>query len=263
MPLETLEFTNVKQVATELPRRKRERFNPFTDLTREDFEIMLRNLEACIKEALVSSIPMTPDISILVNKLHVLFPRFEVKVLVPEQIIQKQRDRVRVYDSVRDWRKYLEEATLLKHLAPNETIRLTGDAFETLKNYIKVAAVGGFPSKIALASQFKEIWPDRFTDLGLGDDDWKVFLELYDERQDKMSVFDLEDARIVFPEQFKRDIKLAPDKIRDIRKERGDYYAAFFSADDIIVDNTGLHLVFSDEKVAADNTPPPPTKIKF
>ena len=261
MPLETLNELDIKGMVIDKPRRKSERFNPFTDLTREDFEKKLELIQAII-EFEGKGLTDLGDAASGFNELRVLFPNLAPQTIgVSSERMDDEMRRLTNYYYDGDWGNYLRQALRLKFLEPEVAIQLTNTALENLKMRIQQRwDVGGSFSGLSDAYLFRQIWPGRFHELELTEEYWIKLRDAYQRRA--FGGVTLAEARIVFPEQFKRDIKVTDDVINFTRRSGGDYYAAILAADDIIVDNTGLHLVFNEkETLVEDHTPP--AKLNF
>jgi len=274
MPLETLGEPNVRGMVIERPKLEARRFNPFKDLGRGDYDELVRSLKACF-----SWVP-PPDSTQLggnFEELHVLYPQFrtETETLygsIPQSVLINLREEIQKEFRKRDWDLFFDDLVQLKRLEPSINMydyTMPESAWSGLRRYL---ASTGEDSDIRIRSNFRLAWPRRFAEFFAHEDaeeKWIHYVEEYKIKDDLLehirqyTTGKLIELRIIYPEQFKRDIKFTAKEIDTIRRESDDYDAALLSADDIRVDDGGIHLLFEDNKFEPLKPEPLPSKLKF
>jgi len=258
MPLETLEEPNIKRLGTEIPRRNVERFNPFRDLGRQDYEKVVENIRTQLSSEITSGLYLLAKNFLT---LHTLFPQFKIETealhrSIPLEVLSKLKPDIQHRYDAGNWTATLKELVELKCLDPDDDMK---------DSLVQAAAWRGLETELDMLEEFENIrtranfrlvWPRRYAEF-FSDEEiertWRVFrawegIETGIDKHMKIwwaSV--LVPLRIAYPEQFKRDIHLTPEQINGMRTRGGDYETAILSADEIEVDDGGIHLIFNPE----------------
>ena len=266
MPLETLDQgPRIQDLVIDPPEPKSARFNPFKELTEEDFAHQVEVINNILEQ---SQWPASDsDLAQTIYRTRALFPEHDIPFTAPLNLTEHLNSIIRLNFEDGIWTDYLVRLFNLKVIMADTEIKSTASIRQNIFLALKMRLKSNFDDAFICIFYFRYLFHDHIEDLDFIEDDWKFIINtLLPERSQSedpgMFAIHLSHVRLAFPKEFKRDLMPVDKRIAAALDSGSDFSASILSADDIIIDALGLHLVFNPE-LKPDVVQEPPEPLKF
>src|SRR3989344_2470494 len=252
MPLETLDQgLRIQDLVIDPPEPKPARFNPFKELKEEDFQRQLKLIQNLLKQ--MERVNVDTGVANDIHRLRVLFPNHEISLTIPNGMSESLDDSWQVSFDAGDWLSFLQQLFYRKIIAPDVSVDRRGgvvlNVTWALRKSLREPA--DMLDTLRFIFYYRYLYRTNLDELEFTEDDWKKIRDTLNSLHSTISLTtSMAYARLAFPEEFSRDMKVADEMILALREHGSNnslYYAAVLSADDIIIDESGMHLVFNPE----------------